>query len=198
TSTTTATGDEFTYDGTTHTGGSDVVSGAGVINCSAFMTYSGDQIDAGTYTVIATYAGDANHTGSSDTATITIDKATSTTTATGDEFTYDATTHTGGSAVVSGAGVVTGSAVLSYSGDQIDAGTYTVIATYAGDANHTGSSDTATITIDKASSTTTATGDEFTYDGSTHTGGSAVVSGAGVVTGSAVLSYSGDQIDTGT
>ena len=56
-------------------------------------------------------------------------------------------------------------------------------------------SDTATISIAKASSTTTATGDSFTYDGTTHTGGSAVVSGAGVVTGSAVLSYSGDQVE---
>ena len=71
--------------------------------------------------------------------------------------------------------------MLSYSGDQVDAGAYTVTATYVGDANHTGSSDTATITIGKASSRTTATGDSFIYDGTTHTGGSAVVSGAGAV-----------------
>src|SRR4029077_6183410 len=130
-------------------------------------------------TVIATYAGDANHTGSSDSATITIDKASSTTTATGDSFTYDGSTHTGGSAVVSGAGVVTGSAVLSYSGDQVNAGSYTVTAPHAVHANHFGSTDSATIVIGKATSTTTATGDSFTYDGTTHTGGSAVVSGAG-------------------
>ena len=44
--------------------------------------------------------------------------------------------------MVSGAGIVTGSAVLSYAGDQVNAGSYTVTATYAGDANHTGSTDT--------------------------------------------------------
>ena len=198
TATITVTPYSVTYDGTAHTGGSAVVSGAGIVTGSAVLSYTGDQIDAGSYTVTATYAGDANHTGSSNSATITIGKATSSVTTTGAAFTYDGTTHTGGSAVVSGAGIVTGSAVLSYTGDQIDAGSYTVIATYAGDANHTGSSNSATITIGKASSTTTATGAAFTYDGTTHTGGSALVSGAGIVTGSAVLSYTGDQIDAGS
>src|SRR5262249_7965707 len=159
---------------------------------------SGDQINAGSYTVTATYAGDANHTGSSDSATITIAKASSTTVATGDSFIYNGSTHTGGSAVVSGAGIVTGSAGLSYSGDQINACSYTVTATYAGDANHTGSSDSATITIAKASSTTVATGDSFIYNGSTHTGGSAVVSGARIFPTRPFSDLSGDQINAGS
>src|SRR5437773_1546037 len=127
---------------------------------------------------LATYAGDVNYNNQNGTAAISIAKASSTTVATGDSFTYDGSTHTGGSAVVSGAGTVTGSAVLSYSGDQVNFGTYTVTATYAGDVNHTGSSDSTTISIAKASSTTVATGDSFTYDGSTHTGGSDRKSGA--------------------
>src|SRR5437773_4564275 len=147
---------------------------------------------------LATYAGDVNHTGSSDSTTISIAKASSTTVATGDSFTYDGSTHTGGSAVVSGAGTVTGSAVLSYSGDQVNFGTYTVTATYAGDGNHACSSDSTTISIAKASSTTVATGDSFIYDGSTHTGGSAVVSGAGTVTGSRSEERRGGQENLGT
>src|SRR4029077_6395310 len=166
------------YDGSTHTGGSAVVSGAGTVTGSAVLSYSGDQVNAGSYTVTATYAGDVNHTGSVGTATISIGQASSTTVATGGSVIYDGSTHTGGSAVVSGAGTVTGNAVLSYSGDQVNAGSYTVTATYAGDVNHTGSVGTATITIGQASSTTVATGDSVIYDGSTHTGGSAVVSGA--------------------
>ena len=44
--------------------------------------------------------------------------------------------------------------------DQVNAGSYIVTATYAGDANHTCSSYWATITIGKASSTTTTIGAE--------------------------------------
>ena len=63
TSTTTTVGDgPFTYDGTTHTGGSGTVTGAGGSPASATsLTYTGDQVNAGTYYVTAHYAGDANH-----------------------------------------------------------------------------------------------------------------------------------------
>ena len=67
------TGGSFVYDGTSHFGGSAVVSGAGVIDPNAaVLSYTGDQVSPGTYTVTATFAGDANHTGSSASATITI------------------------------------------------------------------------------------------------------------------------------
>src|SRR5258705_6104456 len=82
------------------------------------------------YTVTATYAGDANHTGSSDSASIAIAKASSTTVATGDSFVYDRSTPTRGSTHVSIAGTVTCFAELTYTGDQVNAGSYTVIATY--------------------------------------------------------------------
>src|SRR6185295_4933335 len=114
----------------------------------ASLTYSGDQVNAGTYSVTAHYAGDANHFGSDGAAvTITIAQASSTTTTVGaGPFTYDGNTHSGGSGTVTGAGVITGSASLTYSGDQVNAGTYSVTAHYAGDANHFGS-DGAAVTI---------------------------------------------------
>jgi hypothetical protein len=207
---TTVTDAGGTYDGTTAFAATPTVTGAGTISGSATLDYYDNTtstdlgksapVNAGHYTVTATYAGDATHVGSSGTAIFDVLKASSTTVATGGTFTYDGSTHSGGSAVVTGAGTITGSATLSYSGDQVDAGSYTVIATYAGDANHLGSSGSATITIGKATSTTTTVGAApFTYNGATHNGGSGTVTGAGgLLTGATSLTYTGDQIDAGT
>ena len=184
--TTTTLGDgPFTYNGATQTGGSGTVTGAGGLSVNATsLSYSGDQINAGTYYVTAHYAGDANHLPSDGSpVAITINQAASTTTTVGaGPFTYDGTSQTGGSGTVSGAGGLSVSATsLTYSGDQIDAGTYYVTAHYAGDANHTASDGSpVAITISQATSTTTTVGaGPFTYDGTSQTGGSGTVSGAG-------------------
>ena len=65
------------------------VTGAGGLNLTPTATYA-DNTDAGTATASYTFAGDANHTGSSDSKNFTIDKASSTTTVTivGGPFTY--------------------------------------------------------------------------------------------------------------
>ena len=195
----------FTYDDSTHGGGSGTVTGAGGLSVGATsLTYSGDQIDAGTYYVTAHYAGDTNHLPSDGAAVaITINQAASTMTTVGDgPFAYDGTTQTGGSGTVTGTGGLSISATsLTYTGDQIDAGTYYVTAHYAGDANHLPSDGTpVAITISQAASTTTTVGaGPFTYDGTSHRGGSGTVSGTGGLSVSATsLTYTGDQIDAGT
>jgi hypothetical protein len=154
--TTTVGAGPFTYTGSAQVGGSGTVTGAGGLSTSATtLSYSAnsdgtgtaDQIDAGTYFVMAHYAGDANHSASDGApVAITIGKASSVTTTVGaGPFTYDGSVHSGGS------GTITGSATLSYSGDQVDAGTYFVTAHYAGDANHLPSDGTAVgITINPA------------------------------------------------
>src|SRR6185369_10809497 len=200
-SATTTVGDgPFTYDGTTHAGGSGTVTGAGGLSTSATsLTYTGDQVNAGTYYVTAHYAGDANHTPSDGAAVgIVIDKAASATTTVGaGPFAYDGTTHAGGSGTVTGAGGLSTSATsLTYTGDQVNAGTYYVTAHYAGHPNPTPSDGAAVgIVIDKAASATTTVGDgPFTYDGTTHAGGSGTVTGAGGLSTSATsLTYTGDQ-----
>ena len=69
-----------TYDGTAQTPCTAAVTGAGGLNTTATVTYA-NNTNAGTATADASFAGDANHTGSTATqVTFTIDKATSTTT----------------------------------------------------------------------------------------------------------------------
>lgn len=181
TSTTTATGGSFTYDGTTRTGGSGTVTGAGGLSTSATsLTYTGDQIDAGTYYVTAHYAGDANHLPSDGAAVaIVIDKASSTTTASDAGGTYDGSAFPDTSAVTGAGGLSTVADSLDYhntdtstdlgSTAPIDAGHYTVIATYNGNANHTGSSSAVSFTIAKANATFSLTPYSVTYDAAAHT-----------------------------
>jgi hypothetical protein len=132
-----------------------VVSGIGTgITQIVSWSYVGDQVNAGTYTAIASYPGDANHYGSHDSTTMTIDKASSSVTVTPTTFAYDSTSHTHGAYLVSGVGAgVTQAVTWSYVGDQVNSGTYTAKATYAGDTNHYGSVSSATMTIKKATLT---------------------------------------------
>jgi hypothetical protein len=208
TSTTTATGGTFVYDGASHGGNGSVNVSGGSVTLSYLgingTVYSSPvpPINAGSYTVTASYTGDENHLGSSASASISISKAASVVTTVGaGPFTYDGTVHSGGSGTVSGAGgFSTNPTSLTYSGDQTNAGTYTVMAHYAGDANHLAGDGQATaITIRKAASTViTAGAGPFTYDGTTHESGSGTVTGAGgLSTNATSLTYTGNQINAG-
>ncbi len=208
-STVTATGGAFTYDNTARAGSGSVDVSGGSVTLSYLGTngtvYSAATAptNAGTYTVTATYPGDANHSGSSASAALTINKASSTTTTVGaGPFTYTGGTQAGGSGTVTGAGgLSTAATSLTYTGDQVDVGTYYVTAHYAGDANHTASDGAAVlITIAKASSTTTTLGAApFTYTDGVNAGGSGTVTGAGGLnTAATFLTYSGDRVNAGT
>ena len=136
---------------------------------------------AGTATASYTFAGDDNHTGSSDSKDFTIEKASSTTTVScaAGPFTFDGTSQTPCTVHVTGAGGLDLTPAASYS-NNVAAGTATASYTFAGDANHTGSSDSKHFTIDKASSTTVVTCPaNVTYNGSAQTPCSVAVTGAG-------------------
>jgi hypothetical protein len=72
------------------------VTGAGGLSTSATsLTYTGDQVNAGTYYVTAHYAGDTNHNPSDGAAVaIVINKANATIIVTPYNVTYDANAHT--------------------------------------------------------------------------------------------------------
>jgi hypothetical protein len=109
---------------------------------------------------------------------LTIAKAATTTAIIGGTFTYNGQPHPGTNASTSGPGMITGTPTLAYylASDvdrltplaaPVNAGIYTVVAIYAGDDNHSGSSGSATITVAARTLTVSATAGNKTYDGTT-------------------------------
>ena len=148
-----------TYTGSPQTPCTATATGAGGLNVSVTVVY-GNNTNAGTATADATYGGDANHNSSVATqVTFTIDKASSSTTINcPTNVTYDGSPQTPCSATATGAGGLNVSVTVVY-GNNTNAGTATADATYAGDANHNGSTATqVTFTIDKRTLTAAIVG----------------------------------------
>jgi hypothetical protein len=181
------------FTGSAQTPCSAQVTGAGNLSATVAPTYT-NNVHAGTASASASFGGDANHDGSSGSATFTISKASSTTVVTASNATYDGQSH-GATATATGAGdLSTAVTAINYTGTTAagaayssstaptDAGTYVATATFAGDDDHTASTGTANFSIAKATPTVTATGGSFTYDGTAHAG-----SGSATGVGSASL-----------
>ncbi|MBK0402160.1 T9SS type A sorting domain-containing protein [Adhaeribacter sp. BT258] len=199
-----------TYDGTAH-GGSAGVTGAWGLNQAVIVSYTGvsptvyaatstPPTNAGTYNATATYAESANHLGSSDSKTFTIEKAATTTLVTinGGPFTYTGLAHTPATVSVTGAGGLSLTPAAIYA-DNTNAGTATASYSYVESANHLASSDSKTFTIDKAATTTVVTinGGPFTYTGSAHTPATVSVTGAGGLNLTPMAAYA-DNVNAGT
>ena len=157
TSVTTVTVANATYDGGPH-GGTASVSGAGGLDQTLPVTYAGRNstvygpsatppTDAGDYTASAGYAGDPNHSASSDAKDFTIFKASSVTT-----VNCPASVISTGlpltpcNAAAAGVGSLNTSLNVSYANNVLP-GTATASAVYGGDNNHSGSSGSATFII---------------------------------------------------
>src|SRR5439155_738004 len=163
-----------TYDGSPH-GGTAMVTGVGGLNQSVTVNYAGVSptsygpsttapTDAGTYRLRGTFAGDDNHLGSQDAQT------------------YTGSPQTPCSATATGAGGLNVAvAPVTYT-NNTNVGTAGASATYAGDANHLGSTGTGGFTIDRAASAVTVTctaGASYAYTGSAQTPCTAAATGAG-------------------
>ena len=149
------------YNGSARTPCTASVTGAGGLNESLTVSYT-DNTNAGTAHASASFAGDANHTGSSDSSTFTIDKADATVNLTWADATYNGNPHPA-SATVTGpvaSDNPIGSPAVSftyYSGPTAtgtgsataptNAGTWTVVASFAGNGNY--NADTATRRSDR-------------------------------------------------
>jgi len=187
-------------------------TGAGGLSGTLTPTYM-DNVNVGTAHASATYGGDANHDGSSNSATFEITKASSTVTVTcPPSATYTGAALTPCSAVVTGAGSLNESLSVTYT-NNTNAGTATASASYGGDANHTGSNDSKHFDITPAATTTTVNCPASeTYTGAAMTPCTATVTGANlsltptpnyannVNVGTAIASYTyaGDANHTGS
>lgn len=103
-------GGSFAYDGIAHgaTGSATGVFGVSLVPVT--VTYNGSAsapINAGSYAVLASYAGDANYNAGTASNTITINKVDPVVVVTGGTFPYNAAAH---AATVSVTGVVRASA----------------------------------------------------------------------------------------
>ncbi|MFN8381824.1 MAG: sortase [Anaerolineales bacterium] len=174
-STTTVTGGTFVYDGGTHPA-SVTVTGIGGLSISPAPVYSGAcsaapvNVSDTPCTASYNYGGDANHTGSSGNATITITPAAASVSVTGGIFAFDTNPHpaTGFAYGVGGLPdtllpaptiTYTGSGSTSYGPSNVPpvaAGTYNVLASFAGNANYQPASASTTITINSLTLNITA------------------------------------------
>ncbi|MDT0143000.1 PxKF domain-containing protein [Microbacterium sp. PRC9] len=131
------------------------------------VTY-GSNTAVGTATAAASYAGDATHKASNASASFQIAKASTTTTVTcpPSAVTYTGSPQTPCTASVSGPGLVQ-NLTPAYS-DNTNAGTASATASFAGDGNLLGSSDTKNFVILAADASCEVEGYVGIYDGAVH------------------------------
>ncbi|HEY1215551.1 MAG TPA: MBG domain-containing protein, partial [Bryobacteraceae bacterium] len=179
--TVTVTGGTFTYSASAHPATATIAGVTGdtsLIPSMVNLSYDPGGIapvNVGSYTVTGTFAGNPNYNPGSGTANITINKATPALTVTGGTYTYDAKPHPG-SATITGvqgdnslASMVTLTYIQGGAAAPVNAGSYTVTASFAGNSNYNSvTSDPASIIINQASATINVQGYTGPYDGNGH------------------------------
>jgi hypothetical protein len=190
------TGGTFTYASQPHAATASATDYRGGALTPVTITYNGSSdvpVAAGVYSVVAAYAGDANHLPHSVTATLTINKATPSLSWTAPAAIVYGTTL--GATQLNATASVPGSfAYTPASGTWLDAGpAHTLSATFtpADAINYEGGTVTTTLTVQKATPTVNITGGSFTYDGGPH-GATAFVTGVpGSSLGPVTIKYNG-------
>ena len=174
------------------------VTGAGGLDVDLLVSYR-DNVNAGTWTASASYAGDPNHEKSSGSAQFTIAKAASHVTVECDveKVTYDGSAHDVCTARVTGP-ELDKPLTVSY-GDNTNAGNVTASAKFTGDDNHNGSTGSATFAISPAASVTTisCSSEPQTFDGFAHTPCTAEVTGVGGLKQDVDVTYK-NNVNAGT
>src|SRR5439155_407590 len=189
-------GGSFQFDGLAHVA-TVSVTGAGGISLTPLPSYTcvtaPIHVAQTPCTASYSFAGDPDHTGSSDSAVITITQPPSTTVVSGScSFQFDGLAH-GATVSVIGAGGLSLTPLPSYTcvtaPIHVAQTPCTASYSFAGDPDHTGSSDSAVITITQAPSVTVVSGGgSFQFDGLAH-GATVSVIGAGGLSLTPLPSY---------
>jgi hypothetical protein len=172
------------YDGQPHAATAVATDHLGQALTPVTLTYDGAPSAPsapGAYAVVASYAGDANHTSRTVNGTLTIAPAVPVIALVGGTFTYDGQAHAATASVTGVPGDTPGGVVsITYDGSDappVDAGTYAVAASMPATGAYAAASATATLTITKAPSSVSIQADAVVYDGQAH---GAVVTATGV------------------
>ena len=177
-------GGTFTYDGTPQPATVSLTGVGGGALTPVSVTYNGSldvPVTPGEYAVVAEFAGDTNYQPATRSATLTILRATPTVTVTGGTIVFDGQPHAATASATGVGGESLAPVALTYNGSTqvpVNAGSYAVSASFAGNANYVAATSTGTLTISKASSTVTVADASFTYDGQPH-GATATATGVG-------------------
>ncbi len=136
----------FTYTGSAQTPCSASYATNDGLSGSLTVTYT-NNVNAGTASASASYAGDASHAGSSNSATFTIGKATSTVTVTCPaSVSHIGSPLTPCTAAATGVGGLNQSLAVTYT-NNTNVGSAGASASYVGDANHTSSTGSGSFAI---------------------------------------------------
>src|SRR5205823_5523692 len=156
------------YNGSALTPCTVTVTGSGILGPPPALIYT-NNINVGTATASASFAGDANHTASSDSKTFQITKAAVTATAGSGSAIYDGSIKSPAACTITGD--YTGGLTCANNPVSVGpaAGTATASASFAGDANHNASSDSKTFQISKVTLTVTADNKTRVYGASNPT-----------------------------
>src|SRR5262249_211483 len=147
------------------------------LTCADSLASDGKSAGKGTSRQVASGTGLNNFDITPVNGSFTISAASSVTTVSCPaRVTYNASAQTPCTATWTGAGCRSQTRTVSYT-NNVDVGTATASASFAGDANHTASSDSKTFQITKAPVTATAGSGSAQYDGLTKSPSACAVTG---------------------
>jgi len=187
----------WAYTGTARAVVGKVKDRFNIVIATPTVTYNGSPdppVMPGTYTVVATFPGNANYLAGTATETLTIAKAIVGIQINVQDVTYNGSPFAAGYLISGLYPDFPPADSVTYNGSQntpVDAGTYTVVVTFNGTDVYEAATASKTFTIHKATPTVSVTGGTYTYDGQPHPASAIVKGVGGIDLAGALLTYDG-------